>query len=194
MPKRRAKRGSGGITPRRLADGRIKYQAQFSVTEGGKRVRKSETFALRSSVLGQRIQASGNPLAGMRFGPASSSQMDRAVELGPNNPRVWFLKGVGALYTPAMWGGGVDKAEQFLLKALALFERDRPVPPNPAWGLGDTYVFLGQVYQRQKKIEEARAAYKKALELQPENSWVRESLLPGLDKDRGERGENGNGS
>lgn len=47
MARRRGKRGSGGITERRLADGRIKYQAQWSTTEGGRRVRKSETFDLK---------------------------------------------------------------------------------------------------------------------------------------------------
>lgn len=43
MPRKRARRGSGSITRR---DG--KYQARWSVTEGGKRVRKSKSFDLRN--------------------------------------------------------------------------------------------------------------------------------------------------
>lgn len=44
MPRRRGRRGNGAIT--RRPNGR--WQAQWSTTEGGKRVRKSETFLLKS--------------------------------------------------------------------------------------------------------------------------------------------------
>lgn len=43
MPRRRGKRGNGGLT--RRPNGR--WQAQWSTTEGGKRVRQSETFILK---------------------------------------------------------------------------------------------------------------------------------------------------
>jgi integrase len=44
MPRRRGRRGDGGLT--RRPNGR--WQAQWSATEGGKRVRKSETFDQKS--------------------------------------------------------------------------------------------------------------------------------------------------
>lgn len=44
MPRRRAKRGTGGLTERPNG----KWQAQWSTTEGGRRVRRSETFILKS--------------------------------------------------------------------------------------------------------------------------------------------------
>lgn len=44
MPRRRGRRGDGGLTKR--PNGR--WQAQWSTTEGGRRVRKSETFILKS--------------------------------------------------------------------------------------------------------------------------------------------------
>jgi integrase len=43
VARKRAKRGTGGITERPNG----KFQAQFSTTEGGRRVRKSETFILK---------------------------------------------------------------------------------------------------------------------------------------------------
>lgn len=145
----------------------------------------AETHALRSSVLGQLIN---NPLRGMTLGPRSSSAMDRALELGPRNPRVWLLRGVGAMFTPRMFGGGADRAEEYLRKAIALFPSDRPAPPLPAWGHAEAYVWLGQALHRQQRITDARAAYDRALELQPQNEWVRRVLLPALDRtDRGER-------
>src|SRR5688572_5012740 len=139
-----------------------------------------ETHALRSSVLGQMIGS--NPIRGMTLGPRSGNAMDRALELGPNNPRVWLLRGIGAMFTPSMFGGGVGKAEEYLNKALALFPNDRPASPMPAWGYAEAYIWMGQVHKRRDRMDDARQAFNRALELQPDNGWVRHVLLPGLDR------------
>src|SRR5262245_16670407 len=73
-----------------------------------------ESHALRSGLLGMMIGT--NPLRGMTLGPKSGEQMEKAVALGPNNPRVWLLRGIGAIHTPSMFGGGLDRAEQYLKK------------------------------------------------------------------------------
>ena len=140
----------------------------------------AESYAVRSSVIGQLIGS--NPLRGMTLGRKSSAAMDRAVELGPNNPRVWLLRGIGAMFTPSLFGGGLDKAEEYLNKAVALFPSDTPAAPMPAWGHAEAYIWLGQVHKRRDRIDEARQAYTRALELQPDNGWVRHVLLPGLDR------------
>src|SRR5688572_15213657 len=155
-------------------------QADSVLEQSASKLALPETYALRSSVLGQLIGT--NPLRGMTLGPRSGSAMDRAIELGPRNPRVWMLRGVGAMFTPAMFGGGVEKSEEYLRKAIALFADDRPAPPLPAWGHAETYAWLGQALHKQKRIDDARAAYAKSLELQPENGWVRHVLLPALDR------------
>jgi tetratricopeptide (TPR) repeat protein len=156
-------------------------EAAEDVLEGSaKRLDLPETHALRSSVIGQLIGS--NPLRGMTLGPKSTTAMDRAVELGPNNPRVWLMRGMSAMFTPAMFGGGESKAEAYLMKAIALFATDKPAPPLPAWGHADAYVWLGQLRQQQGRIADARKAYTTALEIQPGNGWVRHVLLPGLDR------------
>jgi tetratricopeptide (TPR) repeat protein len=139
-----------------------------------------ETHALLASVIGQRIGS--NPLRGMTMGPRSESMMERAMRDGPTNPRVWLLNGISAIFKPSMFGGGLDNAESHLKKAVELFERDRPVAPLPAWGKDEAYIWLGQVYQRRKMTDRAREMYNKALSIQPRNGWVRDVLLPGLDK------------
>ncbi|MGQ0539376.1 MAG: tetratricopeptide repeat protein [Gemmatimonadaceae bacterium] len=140
-----------------------------------------ETHALRASVTGQMI-AVGNPISGMWLGPRADGQMDKALELGPNNPRVWMLKGIGTMFKPKIFGGGADRAEKELLKALELFTNDRPAPPAPAWGHAEAYTWLGRAYAAQDKLDEARAAYEKALQLDPGNGWVIHVLLPALDR------------
>lgn len=140
-----------------------------------------ESWALRASVSGQLI-AVGKPMSGMVLGPRADNQMEKALELGPNNPRVWMLKGVGTMFKPKMFGGGADKAEKELQKAIALFADDRAVSPAPKWGSAEVYAWLGQAYVAQNKFTEARAAYQKTLELDPGNGWVTHVLLPALEK------------
>ena len=139
-----------------------------------------ESHALRSGVLGMMIGS--NPIKGMTLGPQSGEQMEKALELDPENPRVWMLRGIGAVNTPAMFGGGLDKAEEYLKKSIVFFAKDKPQPPAPSWGANEAHVWLGQVYAKQDKIAEARAEYQKALAIEPNDMWVKYGLLPALDK------------
>lgn len=142
-----------------------------------------ETYALLSSVYGMQIATSRvGMLAGMRLGPKATEQMSRAVQTGPRNPRVWVLRGINAFNTPGAFGGGIDKAETYLEKALALFATDSAVAPLPAWGRADAHVWLGQVYAKVGKRDAARAEYQAALALQPGHPWITGTLLPQLDK------------
>ena len=140
----------------------------------------ADALALRSGVIGLMIGLSGNPLSGMMLGPKASGLLDRAKELEPKNPRVWLISGMSAMFTPTMFGGGTDKAEQELRKSIALFETDRSAAPAPSWGRADAYIWLGQTLQKEGKAADAKVAYEKALELQPDNQWVRRVLLPSL--------------
>ena len=139
-----------------------------------------ETRALLSAVLGQRIGA--NPMRGMTLGPRSSREIEQALEAAPNNPRVWLINGIGTLHRPASFGGGADRAEQQIRRALSLFPQDKPEPPAPAWGHDEAWLWLGRILEQKEKLTEARAAYRRVLELQPGNSWVRAELLPRVEK------------
>lgn len=139
-----------------------------------------ETHALLSSVLGRLIGA--DPSLGMTLGPAAQEEMAAALESGPNNPRVWLLRGTSSMFTPEQWGGGLPVAETQLNKAIELFANDHPVAPAPSWGKAEAYVWLGQVLQREKKSADAVAAYNKALALEPNYMWVKNVLLPSVGK------------
>jgi tetratricopeptide (TPR) repeat protein len=157
--------------------------ADAALEQSAKSLPWAETYALRAATLGQMIGADGNnPLTAMRNGMKSGSLMDRAVALGPDNPRVWVLKGSGEFHTPKMFGGGAENAERSLLKARALIGSDRPQPPRPAWGAMDLHLWLGQVYSQLGRKEEARAEYEAVLAIAPGYPWVKHVLLPQLDK------------
>lgn len=141
-----------------------------------------ETGALRSAVLGQLIGLSG-ATGPFRLGPRASRLLDEAAAMGPDNPRVWMLRGVSSMFKPRLFGGGLGQAERELRQALALFAQDHPSPPAPWWGHAETYAWLGQLYARQGKVEQARAAYAQALALEPDYGWVRDHLLPALERE-----------
>lgn len=144
-------------------------------------VKWPETPALRSAVINQIIGVSGM-MAGMRLGSKADGLMDDAVAIGPDNPRVFMLRGVSAMYKPKMFGGGMDKAERDLKRAVKLFANDMPASPKPRWGHAEAWAWLGQVYAAEKRVPEAREAYARALALVPEYGWVKRQLLPALDK------------
>jgi tetratricopeptide (TPR) repeat protein len=139
-----------------------------------------ETQALLASCLGQL--AGGGAVAGMRYGPAASAAAEAAASLGPTNPRVLLLAAISAWFTPRMWGGGEDKGYALLQRAIEAFATDAPARPLPAWGRAEAYAWLGQMEKKRGAVAAARAAYQKALDLEPGYPWVMRSLLPALDQ------------
>ena len=139
-----------------------------------------ETHALLASVLGQMIGADQS--LGMTLGPLSGQEMQAALAAGAENPRVWLLRGISSIFTPAEYGGGISIAETQLNKAIELFATDHPVSPAPSWGRAEASAWLGQVLQKENKPADAVAAYNKALALEPNFMWVKMDLLPSVKK------------
>jgi tetratricopeptide (TPR) repeat protein len=140
----------------------------------------AESYVLLSAIYGREIGA--DPSLGATLGMEIQRVIGAAVAIGPNNPRVSLVQGMGALFTPPEWGGGPGLAEKHFLKSVAQYADDHPVAPEPAWGRGEVYAWLGQVYERTGRKAEAMAAYKKALDAEPNYLWVSRVLIPALQK------------
>jgi tetratricopeptide (TPR) repeat protein len=95
------------------------------------------------------------------------------LALGPNNPRVWLIRGLSAIYTPAEYGGGLRLAEEQIKKSIELFAKDAPKPGEPSWGNAEAHIWLGQVYQQLKDNARAAVEYNAALEIEPEFAWAK---------------------
>jgi tetratricopeptide (TPR) repeat protein len=139
---------------------------------------RAETHALLASVYGLMIGE--NNALGASLGQRIDAVQADALALGPENPRVWLLRGIGDFFTPEAFGGGVEPALAALERSARAFETDAPAPPEPRWGKPDVHLWLGQAYAAKGDVSEARAHYERVLELEPENAWVRDQLLPGL--------------
>lgn len=138
-----------------------------------------ETHMLLSSIDGQLIAR--NPSRGMELGMASQSSTQAAVASGPKNPRVWLMRGQGAIFTPPEYGGGLDKAKEYIERSIQLFATDAPKPGEPAWGKAEAYAWLGQVYQKSGDKARAASLYKQALGLSPDYAYAK-MLAASLDK------------
>jgi tetratricopeptide (TPR) repeat protein len=140
----------------------------------------AETSALLAMLYGYQIAL--DPSKGMTLGMLAGQTMAEAMQLGPENPRVWLLHGVSTLFTPEQYGGGVAPATEQLARAVALFDRDHPAPAAPAWGRAEAHVWLGLAYERGGDSTRAAAELRRALDIEPGYAWVRNVLLPGLAK------------
>jgi len=143
----------------------------------------SESFALLSSLLGRKISLS--PFKAIVLGPRSGTAISKAMLLEPENPRVHFIAGINAYFTPRMFGGGKDKARHSLKKALQLFpEYQSPSPLYPDWGYPETYAWLGVFAIDADSLDRAESYFQKALEVDPDYSWVKNYLLPKLQEEK----------
>ncbi len=148
----------------------------------------SESFALLSSLLGRKISLS--PLKAIVLGPRSGTAITKAIQLEPENPRVHFIAGINAYFTPKMFGGGKDKARHSLKKALQLFEKYRsPSSLYPDWGYADTYAWLGIFAIDADSLNRAETYFQKALKVNPDFRWVKNHLLPKLREEKQKAGK-----
>jgi len=143
--------------------------------------RFAEAYAMKGGLQGMLIGVGGG--SPMTLGPQSESNLARAEVLAPENPRVALLDGVGIFHKPGIFGGGSKKALPRLAEAQALYAKEIVSDPvMPDWGRDDVHTWTGRAYADQKKWTEAVAAYKRALEVNPANGWVRNILLPEAEK------------
>lgn len=136
----------------------------------------SDSHALLGSLYGTKISIKW--WLAITLGPKSRNELKKAIELDPKNPRAYLVDGISKYHTPTMWGGGIDKAIKSLLKAVSLYES--ATPPDslmPGWGHDEAYIWLGLCYMKEKDYKKAKIQFVKALEINPQNGWVKYQLL-----------------
>jgi tetratricopeptide (TPR) repeat protein len=142
----------------------------------------AEGWALMAGLEGLSLSFA-SPMAGMTLGPKMEEELRRAVTLEPKNPRVRLIQGINTFHKPKFVGGGPEPALPILESAQKLFAAEAATDSTaPAWGHDDAYLWAGQAEMGLKHYGEAREAYLKALEANPDNAWVRVRLLPEAEK------------
>lgn len=122
----------------------------------------AELHVWKAHAMGRLAQ--GNPLDMMKYGMGAMQEYEAALAIDPNNAGAHFGRGVGRLMAPPGFGGDLDGAIQDLEFACA---KD-PFP--------EAWYNLGEAYKRKGLNDKAKAAYKKALELNPNYSAAAQAL------------------
>ena len=124
----------------------------------------AEYHRLLGQICGQVIPA--NPFLGaLNYGRCAEDEISKAIELNNQLALAYVSRGVGQYYLPKEMGGGVDLALQSLDKAIAL---------NP--NLSEAYIWKGVVLRKENRDADARQAFERALQLDPQRQWAKQQL------------------
>lgn len=120
-------------------------------------------YVVLGTLCGQVIPA--NVLMGLSYGKRAKDAVEKAIATDPKLSSAYEARGVGNYYLPAGFGGGYDLAIADFQKAIAL-------DPHNA----EAYLWLGLSLRKQNKDAEARQAFTKSLEIDPNRVWVKQQL------------------
>jgi tetratricopeptide (TPR) repeat protein len=124
----------------------------------------AEYHRLLGEICGQEIPAS--PLMGtLKYGPCAKNEIDKAIQLDSRSALAYVSRGVGNYYLPSSMGGGAD---------LALKDFDKAIELNP--NLAEAYLWKGLALRKSNRDAEARQAFQRALQLDPNRVWAKEQL------------------
>ena len=123
----------------------------------------AEYHRLLGTLYGQIVPV--NVLAGIGYGKKAQDAIARAIERDPKLAAAYISRGVGNYYLPSGFGGGVPLAIRDFQKAIEL---------NPK--SDEAYLWLGLAMRKLDRNEEARKAFSKSLELNPNRVWTKVQL------------------
>jgi tetratricopeptide (TPR) repeat protein len=122
----------------------------------------AEYYRLLGTLYGQAVT---DIMSGLTYGPKAKEAINKAVEKAPKSSMMYVARGVGNYYVPAQLGGGAKLSIPDFQKAIEL-------DPSNA----EAYLWLGLSLRKENRDAEARQAFTKSLELNPNRLWTRQQL------------------
>jgi len=122
----------------------------------------AEYYRVLGTLYGQAIT---DLMSGLSYGPKAKDAINKAVEKAPKASMMYVARGVGNYYLPAQLGGGSKSAIPDFQKAIELDAKN-----------ADAYLWLGLSLRKENRDAEARQAFTKALELNPNRAWTKQQL------------------
>jgi tetratricopeptide (TPR) repeat protein len=178
-----------GMSPTEIAE-----HTAAAADEFAKAIERDPTFAdaraamaiCRATLL---FSAQPEPADKMDRLRESSSQLKRALDESPENPRTLWLVGGTYFWTPPEQGGSVDKAVSIYEKGLAAARRAPAAdaaPLRPTWG--EPELLMSLAYARLKQptpdLDAAEKYAREALARVPYWHYVRDILMKQIDAAR----------
>jgi tetratricopeptide (TPR) repeat protein len=122
----------------------------------------AENYRVLGTLYGQAVT---DLMSGLSYGPKAKDAINKAVEKAPKSSMMYVARGVGNYYLPAQMGGGAKGAIPDFNKAIELDAKN-----------AEAYLWLGLSLRKDNRDAEARQAFTKALELNPNRAWAKQQL------------------
>ncbi|MFW5822494.1 MAG: hypothetical protein ACOCU7_03815 [Tangfeifania sp.] len=117
------------------------------------------------------------------LGPKSMNHAEQALENDSLNFQANTEMGNIWNHMPAVFGGSNEKALKYYQKAINSFEKSADKLSHKKWLYLNLIAISGQLEFEQKNYSQALQLYKKALTIEPGFKWVKNELLPELNKE-----------
>lgn len=124
----------------------------------------ADYYRVMGTLCGQVIPA--NPIVGaLSYGKRAKQALDQAIAMDPKSSKAYVSRGVGNYYLPASFGGGADNAIADFRQAIQLDAKN-----------AEAYLWLGMALKKKNQNVQAREAFQKSLQLDPERVWTKQQL------------------
>ncbi len=124
--------------------------------------KNAEYYRVLGTLYGQAVT---DLMSGLSYGAKARDAVDKAVELAPKSASMYVAHGVGNYYLPPALGGGPERAVADFRKAISLDPKD-----------AEAHLWLGVALRKLNKQAEARQAFEKSLQLNPNRLWTKQQL------------------
>jgi hypothetical protein len=94
---------------------------------------KAEILLIRNMAATQQMMVDPGS-RWMSYGKEAGTDLQKAMTLNPDNPRLYYLQGMSIFGAPDQFGGGKEKAKPIFEKAVALYKTEQLKPLYPHWG------------------------------------------------------------
>jgi tetratricopeptide (TPR) repeat protein len=145
---------------RRCLEEAQKHTENFLVVEP----QFSDAHRLLGEIFSSLIRFKGK-MSVLKYGPRAEACLTKAVELDPQNPNAWLGLGRVKLFTPPLFGGGVEVAQKHFAKA-------RELSPLRS----DIIAWQGMAHYEARGIERAKKCFLFSLSLNPRDLLAQEML------------------
>lgn len=118
------------------SDKRDKYvELAENHCENALKINKNDEICALRAMTAQANMAINGAIRWIKQGNIFSENIEKAKELNPNNPRIYYLEGNSIFYKPSMFGGGAKNACPLYKKAMEKFVTFTPASSiAPTWG------------------------------------------------------------
>lgn len=119
-----------------------------------------------------------NKMKAVTQGNSCRNNINKALQLDPNNPQILFDKGNLLYYPPKIFGGDKKEALKYFQKAIAIYEKQNKTQNN--WMYIQLLVIEGHSYELLEQDKLAEKSYLKILKIAPDFITVKNELYPKL--------------